>query len=281
MRPIRHLLVAGCAVIAAGPTLAKSTPTTPPSLPFSESVRVGDVLYLSGQIGALPGVAGPVAGGMTAEARQAMENIGTVLRKNGLSFHDVFKCTVMLTDMTQWTQFNDVYIGYFRGGRLPARSAMGATALALGAKVEVECLASYPAAAPRPITSTRSAPTGPYSTAVVAGGLVFVSGVVPYDAVRRAFAPVDFPSQMRGALANLDAAIKAAGASRADVVKTTVFLRDAADMPRMNSDYVAFFGAAKPARTTVPGVDWGRPDISVEIDAVVAAPMRTAAENGQ
>lgn len=281
MRQNLRVLVAACTLAAAGPTPAGPAPAASPPLPFSESVRVGDVLYLSGQIGALPGVAGPVAGGMTAEARQAMENIGVVLRKNGLSFRDVFKCTAMLTDMTQWAQFNSVYISYFAGGRLPARSAMGANALALGAKVEVECLASFPAAVPRSITSTHSAPTGPYSTAVAAGGLVFVSGVVPYDPVRRAFAPADFPSQMRAALANLDAAIEAAGARRADVVKTTVFLRAAADMPRMNSDYAAFFGVTRPARTTVPGVDWGGPDISVEIEAVVAAPARTPAENGQ
>lgn len=275
MRTLLGLMATAC-------LLAHSTaaPAAPPALPFSESVRVGDVLYLSGQIGALPGAPGPVAGGMAIEARQSMENIGRVLRANGLGFHDVFKCTVMLTDMTRWAEFNGVYIGYFTGSRLPARSAIGANALALGAKVEVECMASFPAA-PRAIASSRTTPAGPYATAVAAGGLVFVSGAVPFDQARHAFAPNDFPSQMQAALANLDAAIEAAGARREDVVKTTVFLRDAADMPRMNSDYAAFFGSAKPARTTVPGVDWGRPDIRVEIEAVIAAPARISSEAGK
>lgn len=115
------------------------------TLPFSDAVRVGDVLYLSGQIGAAPGGSGPVPGGMAAEARQAMENIGRILKARGLDFRNVFKCTVMLTDMSRWTEFNRIYLSYFAGGRLPARSAIGASALALGAQVEVECMASYPA----------------------------------------------------------------------------------------------------------------------------------------
>lgn len=278
MRASFGFMAAVC--LLAGITAASTALAAPTALPFSESVRAGNVLYLSGQIGALPGVPGPVAGGMENEARQAMENIGRVLRTNGLDFRDVFKCTVMLTDMTRWAEFNGVYISYFTGGRLPARSAIGANALALGAKVEVECMASFPSA-PRTIASSRTIPAGPYSTAVAAGGFVFVSGVVPFDQERHAFAPNDFPSQMRAALANLDAAIEAAGATREDVVKTTVFLRDAIDMPRMNSDYAAFFGFAKPARTTVPGVDWGRPDIRVEIEAVIATSARRSSETGK
>ena len=110
-------------------------------LPFSQAVRVGDVLYLSGALGNKPGTLELVPGGMAAEARQTMENIGAVLRENGLSFRDVFKCTVMLADMSKWADFNKVYIGYFEPDRLPARSAFGANGLALGAQVEVECWA--------------------------------------------------------------------------------------------------------------------------------------------
>ena len=110
-------------------------------LPFSQAVRVGDVLYLSGSIGEIPGTMTLVPGGLEAEARQAMDNIGTVLKENGLSFRDVFKCTVMLADMAQWADFNKVYLTYFEADRLPARSAFGASGLALGALVEVECMA--------------------------------------------------------------------------------------------------------------------------------------------
>jgi reactive intermediate/imine deaminase len=110
-------------------------------LPFSQAVRVGDVLYLSGALGNLPGTMELVAGGIEAEARQTMENIGATLTANGLSFENVFKCTVMLADMAEWAAFNKVYLTYFDPDRLPARSAFGVNGLALGARVEVECCA--------------------------------------------------------------------------------------------------------------------------------------------
>lgn len=110
-------------------------------LPFSQAVRVGDVLYLSGCLGNLPGKMQLVPGGMEAEARQTMENIGAVLKENGLTFDDVFKCLVMLADMSKWADFNKVYLNYFKPDRLPARSAFGAAGLALGAQVELECMA--------------------------------------------------------------------------------------------------------------------------------------------
>ena len=110
-------------------------------LPFSQAVQVGDVLYLSGALGNKPGTREVVAGGIAAETRQTMDNIGAVLAANGLSFDDVFKCTVMLADMDKWEDFNKVYLTYFKPGRLPARSAFGPSALALGAQVELECWA--------------------------------------------------------------------------------------------------------------------------------------------
>jgi reactive intermediate/imine deaminase len=110
-------------------------------LPFSAAVRVGDVLYLSGCLGNVPGKMELVPGGMEAEAHQTMENVRAVLTENGLTFDDVFKCTVMMADMKKWADFNKVYVSYFKPDRLPARSAFGASALALGAQVEVECMA--------------------------------------------------------------------------------------------------------------------------------------------
>jgi reactive intermediate/imine deaminase len=110
-------------------------------LPFSDAVRVGDVLYLSGQIGNIPGRMELVPGGLETETRQMMDNIARVLNAAGRSFDDVFKCTVMLADIGQWFAFNAIYTEYFKPGRLPARSAFGAAALALGAAVEMECCA--------------------------------------------------------------------------------------------------------------------------------------------
>ncbi len=111
-------------------------------LPFSSAVRVGDILYLSGVIGT--GSDGRLASGIELQTRQTMDNIGAMLARAGRSFDDVFKCTVMIDDMREWQAFNAVYMTYFKPDRLPARSAFGADGLALGALVEVECLAHAP-----------------------------------------------------------------------------------------------------------------------------------------
>lgn len=113
----------------------------PADLPFSEAVRVGGTLYLSGMVGVVPGTDSLVAGGIAAETRQTMENIRAVLRAHGSSLDRVFKCTVFLADIGEWGAFNEVYRGFF-AAPYPARSALGADGLALGARVEVECLAA-------------------------------------------------------------------------------------------------------------------------------------------
>jgi reactive intermediate/imine deaminase len=114
----------------------------PPSLPFSEAVRHGDTLYLSGQIGTLPGTVKLAPGGIGSQARQAMENVKAILEAHGRTMADVVRCTVMLADMADWSAFNEVYVSYFDPQRLPARSAFAAQGLALGALVEIECVAA-------------------------------------------------------------------------------------------------------------------------------------------
>jgi enamine deaminase RidA (YjgF/YER057c/UK114 family) len=107
-------------------------------LPFSDAVRVGDTLYLSGQLGL---VDGKLPDGIEAQTKVALDNIGAVLKRAGLGYADVFHCTAMLADMKLWPDFNQVYVTYFPEGKRPARSAFGASGLALGALVELECQA--------------------------------------------------------------------------------------------------------------------------------------------
>jgi reactive intermediate/imine deaminase len=109
-------------------------------LPFSSAVRVGPMLYLSGQIGVLPGTRTLAPGGIEAETRQTMENIGAVLRHAGSAFDRVIKCTVFLLDIRDYEGMNRVYASYFPVDP-PARSTFATTGLALGALVEIECLA--------------------------------------------------------------------------------------------------------------------------------------------
>ena len=112
----------------------------PEGLPLSEAVRVNDLLFLSGQLGLQPGSLTLVPGGIREEARQALENVRTVLQAHGGSLHDIVKCTVFLADISDWPAFNDVYKTFFPVAPQPARSAI-ACQLALGARVEVECIA--------------------------------------------------------------------------------------------------------------------------------------------
>ena len=113
----------------------------PTSLPFSEAVRVGNTVYLSGQMGIVPGEMRMAPGGIREQSRQTMENIKTTLEAHGMTMRNVVKCTVMLADISDWPAFNEVYRTFFDEGRMPARSAFGANALALGGRVEVECVA--------------------------------------------------------------------------------------------------------------------------------------------
>ncbi|MEE4279835.1 MAG: Rid family detoxifying hydrolase [Halieaceae bacterium] len=112
-------------------------------LPFSEAVRVNDTLYLSGEIGRKPFATEVVPGGIEAEAKQALSNIRELLVANGLGLENVVKCTVMLADIAEWPAFNQIYLEFFEAP-YPARSAFAASGLALGASVEVECIAAYP-----------------------------------------------------------------------------------------------------------------------------------------
>lgn len=109
-------------------------------MPFSDAVRVGHMLYLSGQVGT-DSTGTLVEGGIAAETRQTMDNIQAVLERNGSSLDEVVKCTVMVEDIAQWGDVNEVYRTYFPN-HFPARSALGADGLALGALVEIECWAT-------------------------------------------------------------------------------------------------------------------------------------------
>ena len=109
--------------------------------PFSDVVRVGDMLYLSGKLGT-DSSGKLAAGGIAAETKQTLENIRTVLEKNGSSLDHVVKCTVMLADMKEWADMNSVYVTFFKKDRMPARSAFGTSGLARDARVEIECIAT-------------------------------------------------------------------------------------------------------------------------------------------
>jgi enamine deaminase RidA (YjgF/YER057c/UK114 family) len=105
--------------------------------PFSPVVKVGNILYVSGQLGT-----GAGQGGVGAETTAALTRISQLLKQAGSSMERVAKCTVMLDDMKNWNAMNDAYIAFFPADKRPARSSFGATALAQGGHVEIECIAT-------------------------------------------------------------------------------------------------------------------------------------------
>lgn len=125
----------------SGASVEYSSATASSNRPFSDFVRVGNMLYLSGKLGT-DSSGKLAAGGIGPETKQTMENIKAVLEKNGSSLDHVVKCTVMLADMKEWSAMNTVYMTFFKKERMPARSAFGTSGLALNARVEIECMAT-------------------------------------------------------------------------------------------------------------------------------------------
>ena len=142
--------LAACVSVERAPARAASRPPAPEflsspatealALPFSEAARVGDLLFVSGQIGNLPGSLELAPGGIQAEAQQTLDNIAAILARHGSSLDRVAKCTVFLLDMAEWPALNEIWVRTFHNK--PARSALGASGLAKGARVEIECVAA-------------------------------------------------------------------------------------------------------------------------------------------
>jgi reactive intermediate/imine deaminase len=117
-----------------------NNPGTALGLPLSSAVRVGNLLYLSGQIGTKPGSRDLVPGGTTEEVKQTLENIKATLANAGSSMDRVVKCTVFLGDVADFAAMNQVYVTFFPKDP-PARSTVAVKGLVLGAHVEIECIA--------------------------------------------------------------------------------------------------------------------------------------------
>lgn len=134
-------LLLACAASAPPLHFDRSPETAAAGLPFSDAVRAGDLLFVSGQLGIAPGGDALVPGGIEAETRQCLENIAAILARNGSDLSHVVKCTAFLADITEWPRMNAVYTEFF-GERLPARSALAAAGLAFDARIELECIAA-------------------------------------------------------------------------------------------------------------------------------------------
>jgi 2-iminobutanoate/2-iminopropanoate deaminase len=134
-------LALACASAPAGPHREVLAPSPSPLPVFSPAVRTGNLVFLSGQIGNRPGTLELVPGGIGPETEQTLSGIRTLLEELGLSLADVVKCTVFLADIADYRAMNEVYARFFPQDP-PARSTLAASGLALGARIEIECIAA-------------------------------------------------------------------------------------------------------------------------------------------
>lgn len=144
MLALALFLVGAAAGCAGGSRTPEFIPAAGgPVRPFSPAVRANGFIFLAGQLGT-DSTGRLVAGGIRPQTRQALENVRSVLQRTGSSLDQVVKCTVFLADMAEWGTMNEVYTTFFTVGRYPARTAAGASGLALDARVEIECVAADP-----------------------------------------------------------------------------------------------------------------------------------------
>ena len=140
-RPSAPAAPSSPAAPASGPHREVLAPNPSPMAVFSPAIRTGNLVFLSGQIGLKAGTLEVVPGGIMAETEQTMKRIRSLLNDIGLEMEDVVKCTVFLADINDYPKMNEVYRMYFPNDP-PARSALAASGLALGAQVEIECIAA-------------------------------------------------------------------------------------------------------------------------------------------
>lgn len=135
------LCVATLGACATSRAAVEHVPTTGAPRPYSPIVRANGSVFLAGQLGT-DSTGRLVPGGVQPETRQALANVRTLLARAGSSMDRVVKCTVFLADVAEWGAMNEAYTPFFPPGRYPARTAVGAGGLPLGARVEIECMAA-------------------------------------------------------------------------------------------------------------------------------------------
>jgi 2-iminobutanoate/2-iminopropanoate deaminase len=121
--------------------MVPDAPLPPPTAPYSHAVRAGDFLFVTGQLGADPRTGRLVGGGIAEETHQVMRNLRTVLAGAGTTLDRVVFARVYLVDFADYEAMNGVYATYFTPGRLPGRTCVGVTGLALGGRVEIDLIA--------------------------------------------------------------------------------------------------------------------------------------------
>lgn len=217
----------------------------PAGRPYSFGMRVGDTVYLSGQLGRNLET-GTQPDGVAEQTRQAMENIGAVLAADGLGHEHLVKCHVYLASMDDYAGMNQMY-GSFFTGRYPARTTVEIAGMPSGAAVQIACVAYADVSGisvVRPPEGALPGALGPYSPAVWAGDTLYLSGM---GGQNPADGRVDdrVPAQVTQTLANIQTTLTSAGLGPEHVVSTHVYLTT----PDAGEGFAEAFAAPFPAGT--------------------------------
>jgi enamine deaminase RidA (YjgF/YER057c/UK114 family) len=213
--------------------------------PYSYAIKSGDTTFLSGLVSRKGRDNSLVSGDVGVQTRAILDNAGELLEAAGLSHASIVSSRVYLPSVGSFAGMNEAYRGYFPSA--PPARATAQTALA-GPQYDVE-ITFIASSAPRRVVTEGLSPALnlPLSAAIVAGDRAYLSGALGFDATNVGNAA----AQTRETLGRLQRTLVAAGRSGADVVETTVFVTDLRMLADVDREYDAFFGASRPARTTI------------------------------
>lgn len=237
-------------VIRPQPSTPSASPSAPakPSL-ISPGVLAGDVLFLAGQ-GSRDPKTGQHPEGFDAQVKQALENLGAVLKAAGLDFSHVVNANVYLTDIQNFSRMNEVYRTYFKSDP-PARTTIAVPALPGDSQVEITFIAARGSKRLVRPGGLKPIANAPYSLGVQVGDALYLSGQGSVDPKTGQLAQGSIEAHVRQTMQNLGAILKAAGLDFSNVVSANVYLADMGNFDKMNSVYRTYFKSDPPCRTTV------------------------------
>jgi 2-iminobutanoate/2-iminopropanoate deaminase len=240
-----------------------------PVAPYSRVVRAGDIVFMSGIVGADEQLTPVSPGDVERQFERLVNNCRLALEAAGARPQDVVRVTLYMTDIREKPRLDRLRDEFF-GPDWPAGVAVGVPALAApGLHVEMDAIAVIGAekVAVRRVPGLWD-PVAPYSRVVRSGGLVFMSGIAGADRNLNVVGAGDIETQFRQLLENARIALASVGAQPTDVVRVTLYMLDMREKPRLDPLCEEFFGPESPAGVAVGVTALGAPGLLVEMDAV-------------
>jgi len=251
-RASRSLLLAfllSASLSAQGRQIIAPPGSIVPGLPFSPAVRSGDLLYVAGTM-ATDAVGKIVTGGIGAQTRKTLENIGAILKAGGMDFKDVVSVSVYLSDARHFDRMRTAYREFFKSNP-PVMGAIESGLMLQDGLIEISAIAAKPDLPRRVIKPAGWKDDAFSSRAIVVGDHIFLAGLVPEDPKTGRTIEGDTGVQTRQILENAKSLVEAAGLTMADLTVARAWLADGRDAQRMNDVYKTYFGDTPPTRATV------------------------------